>query len=402
MWSPLPIPTPQRRASQQAILDYAWKAQAFTASDAMPEVDLTRSTTIEAIDALVACGLLTELPNAREAGQYSKGRPSRRFELNAQAAHVVGVDAGQGHYTIRVADLRGAVKNASSVDVAHATTAEDRRGALIAAIAVALSDATLSWEDIVSIAVGVPAPVNRHGDSPAHAENFWPTMNPDFRSLLNAMVPLVQVENDAALAAIAERAVGAAQGLDNFVALLAGERFGSGVVVDGHLLRGLHGGVGEMYALIHVEGIGEADGLGSIVARWARELARSGDVPAGHPLAQASLDELTSKFVFELARGGDDVALELVRRTGERLARIAGFFGGFYDPERIIVGGAVAAEVQGVIDVAQELLPGELHLPEPELVASALGADVVAVGAVEAALDHARAEVLSLCVARDQ
>jgi hypothetical protein len=36
------------------------------------------------------------------------------------------------------------------------------------------------------------------------------------------------------------------------------------------------------------------------------------------------------------------------------------------------------------------------------LVASALGADVVAVGAVEAALDHARAEVLSLCVARDQ
>ncbi len=128
------------------------------------------------------------------------------------------------------------------------------------------------------------------------------------------------------------------------------------VVVDGHLLRGLHGGVGEMYALIHVEGIGEADGLGSIVARWARELAR----------------------------GGDDVALELVRRTGERLARIAGFFGGFYDPERIIVGGAVAAEVQGVIDVAQELLPGELHLPEPELVASVLGADVVAVGAVEA------------------
>ncbi len=401
MWSPLPAPIPQRRASQQAILDYAWKTSAFTASDAMPEVDLTRSTTIEAIDALVACGLLTELPNAREAGQYSKGRPSRRFELNAQAGYVVGIDAGQGHYTVRIADLRGAVKNAASVDVAHATTAQKRRETLVVAISSALSEVALTWQDVVSIAVGVPAPVNRHGNSPAHAQGFWPTMNPDFRSHLNKMVPLVQVENDAALAAVAERTVGAAQGLDNFVVLLAGERFGSGVVVDGHLLRGLHGGVGEMYALIHVEGIGEAEGFGNIVAKWARELKNSGDAPADHPLAQALSEDLTSKFVFELARNGDEVARGLVQRTGERLARIAGLFGGFYDPERIIVGGAIAAEVQGVIDVAQNLLPEELHLPEPELVASALGADVVAVGAVEAALDHARAEVLSLCVAQD-
>ncbi len=52
-------------------------------------------------------GLVRELANARAGGDYRKGRPSRRFELRADAAVVVGVDAGQGHLVTTVADLRG-------------------------------------------------------------------------------------------------------------------------------------------------------------------------------------------------------------------------------------------------------------------------------------------------------
>ena len=74
-----------------------------------------------------------------------------------------------------------------------------------------------------------------------------------------------------------------------------------------------------------------------------------------------------------------------------RLARIAGVFGSLYDPERIVVSGGLAAGVEELLVVARRLLPDELeHREHTELVASSLGADVVSIGAVSAALEYAR------------
>ena len=74
--------------------------------------------------------------------------------------------------------------------------------------------------------------------------------------------PLVRVENDAYLAAVAEGAIGRRRGCDDFVVLLAGERLGAGVVVDGRILRGAHGGVAEMVAFDRVSGVGGRLGTG--------------------------------------------------------------------------------------------------------------------------------------------
>lgn len=54
------------------MLGFAWDAEAFTASDVIESVGLTRSTTIDVIDELVARGLLSELPNARAAGTTAR------------------------------------------------------------------------------------------------------------------------------------------------------------------------------------------------------------------------------------------------------------------------------------------------------------------------------------------
>jgi hypothetical protein len=49
-----------------------------------------------------------------------------------------------------------------------------------------------------------------------------------------------------------------------------------------------------------------------------------------------------------------------------------------------------------VLAVPQGLLPGEINLPAPELLLSSLGAASVATGAVHAALEAARSDVLRL------
>ena len=95
------------RASVAGVLDFAWDAGAFTASEAMHAASLTRSTAIEAIDTLITAGVLSELPNARDAGEYRAGRPARRFALRADGGVGLALDAGDTPLTAAIADLAG-------------------------------------------------------------------------------------------------------------------------------------------------------------------------------------------------------------------------------------------------------------------------------------------------------
>lgn len=430
------------RASMDAVLGVAWDAPGpFTAADALAAAGLTRSTTIEAIDDLVRLGLLRELPNARGDAAYSRGRPARRFELADDAAVVIGLDAGRTHITTTVADLRGrplaarvveapfalgAPRGAGGTDLAEDGAAVSR---LLAAEGVArrplideeirrtLRTAGRAPGEVLAICAGVPAPVDRSGASPAHRHGFWQAMNPDLVGLLGQLAPLAVVRNDSSLAAVAEGAPGgAAEGLDSYVALMAGDRFGMGVVLNGHLLAGAHGGTGETKGFRMVSGVGSDEGLGVRIARWGRDAlagvsasGRAGTAPPGieeplppvplpddHPLRGVAPGQVSAREVLALARRGDAAGLEIEHRAGELLARVAAVLGSLYDPERIVVSGAIAASLDGVIAVAQDLVADQLDLPAPEIVASTLGGDVVSQGAVRAAVEAARRGALHL------
>ncbi|MGY4858735.1 ROK family protein [Cryobacterium sp. AP23] len=388
---------PESRASLHAMLDFAWGADAFVSTEAMEATGLTRSTAIAALDELIDFGLIRELPNARAVGLYQKGRPSRRFELWPDAAVVVGMDAGRSHLTTTVADLRGKVLAQETVELgAHKEDPRVRRAAVVDAIDSALSAAGRSRTEVLAACIGVPAPVDALGGSPEQREGFWRRMNPDLLELLEDWVPIVRIENDASLAAVAEGSAGAAVGLRNFVVLLAGDRLGAGVVVDGHLLKGAHGGVGEMKAFDFVFGVESAAGIGLKLTDWVVQAAAAGQIPAGHPLSGVPDRLLTGRAVLDLARQGDLWSKGLVDRAGALLARVTAVFGSLYDPERVIVSGAVADGLAEVIDVARTRLPTELDLPAPDLRQSLLGATAVVSGAVSAALEAARTDVLRL------
>ncbi|MGU3409687.1 hypothetical protein ACLBWP_06230 [Microbacterium sp. M1A1_1b] len=98
-----------RGSSTETVLDHAFAARAFTATDAMHATGLTRSTVLAACDELVRLAWIRELRDARAVGQYRIGRPAKRYGLDERAGVVVGVDAGQHRVTVFVADLRGSV-----------------------------------------------------------------------------------------------------------------------------------------------------------------------------------------------------------------------------------------------------------------------------------------------------
>ncbi|WP_243228366.1 ROK family protein [Microbacterium sp. CIAB417] len=381
------------RASVGAVLDFAWTANEFTATDAMAATSLTRSTTIDAIDTLVSADVLRELPNARAAGSYRAGRPARRFALSSELGVVIGVDAGDTHLAVTVADPldRTLVHHRTDLDSGHSP--DERRDTILEQLRLRLEEAGSSRDAVLAICIGVAAPVNRDGISPPHPDGFWERTNPGLAAALADWAPIVDVKNDALLAAVAEASDprGAAIGCRDYVALLAGERFGGGVVVDGHVLHGAHGGVGEGVVFDHIVGVGSAFGLGPALQDQARRALDDGEIAADGPVGElAASDRVDTRALLGLAASGDADAVLVTGRVAETLARVVGVLGSMYDPAKVIVCGAVAESVEPVLTAARGILPEQLHLPAPELLASALGAEVVSLGAVATARRAAR------------
>lgn len=389
------------RASVGAVLDYAWTAGEFTATDAMASISITRSTAIEALATLVGAKILTELPNARAAGAYRAGRPARRFTLSPDLGVVAGIDAGDTHLAVTIADLLDTTLAHRRVELDPQQTPAQRRATILQHLDRSLAEAGQTPESLLAICVGVAAPVDRDGASPPHPQGFWERTNPGLAAALADRAPVVEVKNDALVAAVAEGSLGGAVGCRDYVALLAGERFGGGVVIDGHLLHGAHGGVGEGIVFDHIIGVGSAFGLSYAVQDEVRAAVTLGEIDGRGPVGGLSdAARIDPRTVLAAAAAGDPDAVLVCSRVGEKLARIVGVLGSMYDPARVIVCGAIAESIEPVIAAARAVLPDQLHLPAPELLASSLGAEVVSLGAVATARRAARERAVPLLAER--
>ncbi|MGR0220812.1 ROK family protein [Agromyces sp. ZXT2-6] len=396
-----------RRLNARRVLEHAWRCDAFTATDAMAATGLTRSTVIGVCDELVAQGWLTELDDARAFGSYTKGRPARRYALRDRAALVIGVDAGFDHVSATVADLRGtplarrgvAIPASGPERIEPRADAEQRRSLARDVVRGALADAGADPSTVLAITVAVPAPVDRHGDSPAD-DWFWSTVNPGYAGLFRGTAPLVAVENDANLAAIAERSAADGEGrdVDSHISLILGEGIGAGLMIDGRLVRGRRGCAGELRFLDYVEGVGSADGLALLARRWAVDAIRSG-LPADSALGRLDPQSLDESDVHGAASAGDPAAVDIVDRLAARLARICLVLGDLLDVDRVIAGGAAATSLPLVIQRAAAILDASDDPAVPELRTSRLGAECVTTGAIEHALDLLREQALDLAPA---
>jgi predicted NBD/HSP70 family sugar kinase len=395
-----------RRLNARRVLEYAWTVAAFTASDVMTSTGLTRSTVIGVCDQLVGTGWLQELGDARVGGDYRKGRPARRYSLRENAAVVVGVDAGYDRMSATVADLRGRPVGRAEVSLAQparqntwpVADVDARLAAARRVVDEALRMASVDPGSALAITVGVPAPVSTDERSPGYDTDFWRLMNPGYGRLFVGCAPIVTVENDANLAAIAERAEGngRVRPVDSYIVLLVGEGIGAGLMIDGRLVRGRHGGAGEMRFLDHVTGVGSSDGLALCARRWAGEAIRSGSLPELSPLGQLDADTVTEADVARAAGGDDPAAAAIMNRLAARLAQICVVLGGLLDVDRIVVGGSIVHTMPDLIDRADRILVGSGDPTCPELLASELGAAAVGNGAIEHGLRLVRERFLDL------
>ena len=149
-----------------------------------------------------------------------------------------------------------------------------------------------------------------------------------------------------------------------------------------------------MLTLEHVKGVDSTRGLGYRMRTWALDAIASGEADPDGPLAQIPPDQIDGARILELAALGDPDALRIAHRCAETLARIVSVLGNMFDPQRVVVSGAIADGIGVLLQDTRDALPTDLHLPPPEVVVSTMGADVVVRGAICAASALAVAHAL--------
>ncbi|HKU29256.1 MAG TPA: ROK family transcriptional regulator [Arthrobacter sp.] len=393
--------TPQmlRRVNAATVLETIRSSNAVTVTELMDATGLTRATTIAVCEDLMARGWIRELENQRDFGTYQKGRPARRFELDESVGCVLGIDVGVLKTTVVVADLRGKTTGRASKPFrARAIQAPERIRVISETALLALEAAGVAPDKVLAVSVGLAAPVDRAGNILA-SQPFWRLFDVGLKTALHELHGwAVLLENDANLAALGECWKGAGNGVQDLAVLLAGERFGAGLVEAGRLLHGSHGAAGEMAYLDMVEGVGSPEGLAALARLWAEEALAEGAKTALRAAVPAG-NEVTAQHVFRAAADGDAVALDILDRLSDRLARVVSTLAIMLNPELVVIGGAVAESASVLLEPATRKLATYTATP-PRLAASPLGDAIVGIGAVRHALDYVEKHSLDLQLRR--
>lgn len=161
------------------------------------------------------------------------------------------------------------------------------------------------------------------------------------------------VDNDASLAALGELASGAAKGLKDVVALTLGTGIGGGIVINGKLYRGALGTAAEIgHMVVEVGGAtcscgrqGCLEAFASGTAVQARARALAAEFPDS-PIAVAVREgALSGERLASIARAGDEQAADIYRQAGDYLGVGIGNLVNILAPEKIVLGGGMAAAV---------------------------------------------------------
>ena len=160
-----------------------------------------------------------------------------------------------------------------------------------------------------------------------------------------------RIDNDVRCAALGEMNFGAGKGCQNFVCITVGTGIGSGLVVNGQLVRGAANAAGEIgHIKLQMKdgpicgcgdtGCLEAFASGPSIVAMAQDYLKSGKSTKFREMAGDG--EITPYIVAKAAEAGDPVAKRIFTIIGEYVGMGLVSVINLLNPEKVIIGGGLA------------------------------------------------------------
>lgn len=312
--------------------------------------------------------------------------------------YVCGVDLGGTHLRAVLSDRKGnfsAKRQEETEKKGEAAISEQ----IVKMVEALCKEAGVDASDLLGIGIATTGPMDLKEGALINPTNL-PFEFVPLRDPINEMLKIpVELLNDSTAAVMGEKRFGAGKDLDNLVYVTISTGIGGGAIVDNHLLLGKDGNAAEIGHVVidpdgrlecgcgkrgHWEAYCSGKNMPNFVRMRLKEIG--GKRTKNSILlksVQNDLLKLNSKILFESAKAGDSLSLELVQEIGKLNAIGFADLTNIFDPSLITVGGSVALKNRELV-----MSPIRRHLTDyirnraPRVMITPLGENVGLYGAV--------------------
>jgi predicted NBD/HSP70 family sugar kinase len=350
--------------------------------------DLARLTGLQPSTVSVIIGQLIDegWVSPGELGRLPRGRRPTFVTLNDR--HVaLAIDLRPGKANLAVVDLNGRILSRDAVTFEVREGSNARAQTAINHIAVAARALQAAHGDRVFHGLGLS--VSGRVDQKTHRVLFSPnapwTQIDLHGELQRALEMPIEMENAANACLFSERWFGNFGEASNMIVVSVSEGVGTGLLVDGRVMRGRDDMAGE-FGHMQIEEAGPVCGCGNVGCweafasnraglRYYRELAPDSTIATFHEL-------------LDLAQAGDLRALRSIDKMMAYLARGLAMLSAGLAPEVIIIVGDCTALWSRIRPLLESQLIGKAFTPQSPRVVAAVDGDVARLRGAAALVLH--------------
>jgi predicted NBD/HSP70 family sugar kinase/biotin operon repressor len=340
-----------RERNRRELLDTLRRKGSASRAELARLTGLSRSTVSTLVADLQSTGLVVEHEGPASGSRGTQqGRPPTLLTLDRSAGLVLGIDFGHETVHVAIADLSRTIlaERVRALDV-------DNSAARALDLAVRLADevvaaAGVDGERILGVGVGLSGPIDIAAGM-IHAGKIlpgWAGVRP-VDELAGRLGLRVHLDNDANLGALAEVTLGAGIGARDAIYLMVSGGVGAGLILGGELYRGTGGTAGELGHVL----VDESGPICRCGNRGCLEMMAGGRAILAL-LRSSHGDDLTLDEVMALAEDGDSGARRAIADAGRVLGRSIAALVNAFNPELVIVGGAVSVAGDVLLDPLRE------------------------------------------------
>jgi predicted NBD/HSP70 family sugar kinase len=366
-----------RELNRNAVLTELLNQRPATRKQIAESTGISAATVTRAVDQLILDGVVCEVS---EVVVENRGRRAILLDLVADASLVLGIDLGASNTRMIATDLLA--NPIMAIEIATPTELGPTELALWVADTAkfALGE---RWGTVAAISLGLPGAVSQVDRSVSNAPNLRQVEDLTFLKVCELAIGLpLHVDNDANLALLGELRFGAARHTPYAALLSLGAGLGVGIAIDGVVLRGRHGLVGE-FGQIPIGPHGERLESFTTGPGLLRHAAAAG-------MELASPAELFADGAGESNPGAgsgtpDGVRAQLRAEFDHALVVVLTAIAVSSEPETIVLGGGIAKSLTDHLGSYQLLLEQNIRIA-PTLTSVELGDFSGAAGGVVSAL----------------
>jgi predicted NBD/HSP70 family sugar kinase len=381
-------PSLLRELNDRAALELLLTTGPLTRAQLGAQTGLSKVTASQLLSRLEERGLV------EVAGEQAGGRGPNAalYAVVPSSAYVAGLHVDQDEVSAGVADVTGTVVAEVSVN----PSASRHPVELVReAVLTACRSAGVAPEKLRAFVIGTPGVMDPRTGDPRLAVNLPAWHEGVLAALRSELGQPVTIENDVNLAAMAERAVGAATDVDDFVLVWVGVGLGLATVLRGRLHRGVGGAAGEI-GYLPVPGVPLPQDVTHPATGAFQSLVGGQAVlplAAGYGFTGTTPGAVTAAAVAA-AQAGAAPGTAFVTGLAARVATGVAAISVVLDPGLVVLGGEVGRAGGTLLAgrVAAEV--SRICPARPRVVPTAVAGPPVLCGAILAAVDQARADLL--------